>query len=81
MGRCPLKDSRWVWGPSSRFGPGRKTFMEVQDWSGNTRGGPGRVGRQSGRSGTGRGTFREVRDESMNIPQVREGSGDTQIGL
>ena len=47
-----------------RFGTGQGTLEEVQDGSGETRGGQGRVGGPSGRSVTGRGTLEEVRDGS-----------------
>ena len=50
---------------------GRGTLGEVRDGSGDTRGGPGRVGRSTRRSVMGRGNYLEVID----------GSGDPQKGL
>ena len=68
----------WVIGPTQRFGMGWWTFTEVQDGSGDTRGGPrrfgdppgglGRVGGPFQRSGTGRSTLPEVRYVSENPP-------------
>ena len=40
------------------------TVGVVRDWSGDPRGGLGRVGEHSLRSGTGRRTFGEVREGS-----------------
>ena len=47
---------------SDRFGTGQGNLGEFRDWSGDTRGGPGRVGGPTGRSRTGRGTLDKVRD-------------------
>ena len=49
-------------GLSGWCGTGRGNSGEVQDMSGDTRGGLGRVGGKSVRSGTGRGTLGEVQD-------------------
>ena len=47
------------------------TFLEVQDGSGEPRGGPGRVEGPWRKSGMGQGT----------LPEVRDGLGDPPVGL
>ena len=51
-----------VWDGLGRFGTGRETLKEVCDWSGDPRGGPGRVEGHSGRSRAYLGTLGEVQE-------------------
>ena len=65
---------------------GRWTLGEIRDWSGDSLGGPERVGvpfggpgriwGPSGRSGTGRGTHRDVRDGLGDLDGGTGGSPD-----
>ena len=52
------------------------TLPEVQDWSGDTTGGLGRVGGPYLRSGTGRRNLPEVQDMSGDPP---EGPGRVEV--
>ena len=55
-----------------RSGTGRGTPLEVRDGSGDSRGGPGRVGGPSSRCWTGHGTLGEVMDGSSILGGVQD---------
>ena len=59
----------------------RWTLGEIQDGSGDPRGGPGRVGKPSGWSRAVCWTIGEVWDWSATLGEVRSGLGNPRVGL